>query len=458
LLTVLIALMIITIMLFEFQFSSMVERKLAYNELNQLQAYYLAKSGARIGMLRVALYGRAVRDSSLKNMAKGIDLGSYLNQIWSLPLPPFPPEGGASLKKLDKADRDAAEKFLKQTKITGGQSSHVITNESSKINLNYLVVPKEQRGERIDFRSSDVKGLFEYVGRTLMSLMDNFLKESKDPFQEYGNLRPEEVVYDIMDWVTPGSQSYAQGSKDSFYEQQKPPYKAKRNRLYTLDELRMVRTITPHLYDRLRPYVTVFSYDGKININEASDTTLKALYPDFTEDDLKKLNEEKAKRGGFWATEASFVKYITDSLGRAGFSTLYKDDKNYPFTVSSQSFLVESLGQIQKSGSSIQKVIRVAMAMSGAGGGGGQSLKNIATEAQCTQTPGAFWDRRVTGQDCKTKPATEQACKDIVGSWQQQNGQDCCQINNVGFVCLSPQEKQTSKEANKLKVLYWAES
>ena len=44
--------MIITIMLFEFQYSAMVERKLAYNELNQLQALYLAKAGARIGLLR----------------------------------------------------------------------------------------------------------------------------------------------------------------------------------------------------------------------------------------------------------------------------------------------------------------------------------------------------------------------------------------------------------------------
>jgi hypothetical protein len=324
--------------------------------------------------------------------------------------------------------------------------------------LNFLVVPKELRSERIDFRSSEPKGLFEFVGRSLVTLMDNFIRESKDPFLEYGNLRPEEVVYDIMDWVNPGSQSYGGGNKDAFYEQQRPPYKAKRNRLYTLDELRMVKSITPYLYSKLRPHVTVYSYDGKININEATDTTLKALYPDFTEDDLKRLAEEKSKRGGFWATEASFVKYITDSLGRAGFTSLYKDEKNYPFTVNSQSFLVESLGTIQKSGSSIQKMIRVALSMTGAGGGGGTSLKNIPNEAQCNATPGAFWDRRVTGQDCKTKPTSESACKNIGADWVQINGQDCCQINNVGPICLNPQDKQASKEANKLKIMYWAET
>src|SRR5690606_26886143 len=116
----------------------------------------------------------------------------------------------------------------------------------------------------------------------------------------------------------------------------------------------------------------------------------------------------------------------------------------YPFTVNSQTFLVESLGTIQKSGSSVQKVIRVALSMTGAGGGGGSTLKNVTTEAQCSSTPGAFWDRRVTGQDCKSKPTSADACDRIAGSWQQINGQDCCQINNVGPICLTPQDKQAS--------------
>ncbi len=457
-LTVLIALMIITIMLFEFQFSSMVERKLAYNELNQLQAYYLAKSGAHIGILRVALFARAIRDPGIKSMVKGMDITSYLNQIWQLPLPPFPPEGGASLKKLDKSDRDAAEKFLKESKVSTGQSSHVISNESSKINLNFLVVPKEQRDERIDFRASDPKGLFVYVGRTLVTLMDNFLRESKDPVEEYGNLKPEEVVYDIMDWVNPGSRSFGGGSKDSFYEQQKPPYKAKRNRLYTLSELRMVKSITPHLFAKLRPHVTVYSFDGKININEASDTTMKALYPDFTDDDLKRLTEERGKRGGFWASDKAFVTFVTDGLGRAGFTSLYKEPKDYPFTVNSQSFVVEALGAVQKSGSSIQKVIRVALSMAGGAGGGGTVLPGITNQAQCNAQPGAFWDARVTGQVCKTKPASEAACNLLVGTWQKMNGLDCCLTNNNPPQCITQQEKQTGKDNNNLKIVYWAES
>ena len=128
--------MIISIMLLEFQYSAMVEQKLAYNDLNQLQAYYLAKSGVHMGLLRVALYGRARRSPQLANIAPGVDIKPYLEPIWSLPLPSFPPEKG-SFTKMEKADKDAAEKTLSETRVTEGSVSHVISSEASKINLNY---------------------------------------------------------------------------------------------------------------------------------------------------------------------------------------------------------------------------------------------------------------------------------------------------------------------------------
>ena len=80
LLTVLVALMLISLMTLELQYTSLVERKLAYNDLNQLQAHYLAKSGVHLGILRLALYGRVTKNATLKK-----NFSQYVNQIWSLP-------------------------------------------------------------------------------------------------------------------------------------------------------------------------------------------------------------------------------------------------------------------------------------------------------------------------------------------------------------------------------------
>src|SRR5207247_861128 len=120
------------------------------------------------------------------------------------PVPPFPP-AKESVKDMLKTDRDAAEKALKQTKIEEGQFSSVISSESSKINLNFLKVDPKDLGGRVDFSCRDAQNkLYIYIGCTLVNLMNGFLKESEDPTLEWGNLKPEEVVLDIMDWINPG--------------------------------------------------------------------------------------------------------------------------------------------------------------------------------------------------------------------------------------------------------------
>jgi len=442
--------MIIFIMLFEFQYSAMVERKLAYNELNQIQAHYLAKSGARIGLLRVALYGRARRSQDLKKAVGQLDINPYLDMIWNLPLPPFPPETG-TLKNLLKEDRDAAEKTLEQTKVTEGHSTHVVSSESAKINLNYLIVPQELKNERISF-SGTPKTLFEHVGALLINLMENFLKESEAPYEEYGDLRPEEIVFNIMDWVNPGSTSYSGGTKDSYYEQLQPPYKAKRNRFYTKDELRLVKGINDHLYEKLRPYITVYSYDGRINLNTAGASLYRALYKDFTDYDIQRIMEQRTQLGS-WASEKQFIDFVSGTLGRSGFRTLYNDEKQYPFTVSSQSFLIESMGMIQKSKTQVQKVIRVAVTL--AKGKGGTILSDKLTEQDC-QKAGAFWNTEL--RVCVTKPNNKQECEGIGGQWFDTGKEKYCKIPNQQPIYADTGKGDTAQQPNSLKILYWSET
>jgi len=456
LLTVLIAMMIISIMLFEFQYAAMVEQKLAYNDLNQLQAYYLAKSGIRIGLLRTALYGRAKRSPEVKNLGKNFPIDTYLDGIWNLPLPGFPP-AKETVKQLEGEDRDAAEKAIKATKVADGQSTHVITSEASKININFLEIPAAQRNQRINFNDQP-KTLHEHVGKLLINLMDGFIKESENPNEEYGDLRPEEVVMNIMDWVTPGSDKVMGGSKDSFYEGQDPPYKAKRGRFYTLDELKLVQGIDDHLFNKLKPHLTVYSYDGKINLNTASTTVLRSLYTDFTEDDMKRIQEEKDRLGGAWTSEKQFVDFVTGSLNRAAFKTLYDNEKEYPFTVNSQSFLVESLGMVKKSASSVQRVIRVAVAFT-SGQGGGAADASLTTRAACEQKGGMAWyEYAGTPGKCFPKPRNEAGCINLGGGWKQEGGQWCCTVPNAMKSCLTQADEQSAKDATALKVLYWNES
>jgi len=468
LLTVLIAMMIITIMLFEFQYSAMVERKLAYNELNQLQALHLAKAGARIGLLRVALFARLRRSPALKNVGGGIDVTPYLEQVWKLPLPPFPPTQG-TVQKLNTQDKNAAEKVMEQTKVEDGQYTHVITSESNKINLNFLQVPANLRSERITFSDSP-KSLFEYVGKTLVNLLENFIRDSEDPYQEFPNLKPDELVFNLMDWVNPGSFSFAGGAKDSFYEQQKPPYKAKRGRFFTIEELKLVKGIDDHMYEKLKPLVTVYSYDGKININTASSNVLRALYKDFTEDDMKRLMEERDRIGG-WMSEKAFVEFVTSTLGRQGFKTYFSNEADYPFTIASQSFVIESAGILKRSKSVIMKTMRIGVALTV--GKGGTTDSSYTSAAACNAAPGRAWNPLLASGAgaCVTAPTTDAECLNLGGgAFTVIDGKKCCLVPNTFRYCLdntstptagaaggNPATPAKAVDPNTMKILFWSE-
>lgn len=458
LLTVLVALMVISIMLFEFQYGAMVERKLAYNELNQLQAYYLAKSGARLGLLRVNLYMRAKKDGAVKNMLKNIPQASgFIDAIWNMPLPAFPPDA-EKLEDLTAPDKDAAERVLNQTRVSDGKSTHVISDESTKLNLNDLVVPADKRNDRVDFRSDTPQGHFWYTGRLIINLLENFLRESESPTEEFGDLRPEDLVYQIMDWVTPGDQSFLGGPKDAFYEKQSPPYKAKRNRLYTLNELRMIKGIDETLFNKLRPHVTVFADQGRININTTTrEDFYRALLPSLRSDDVKKILEERDKRGG-WSSEDEFAQYLKSNFGNSDFDKFYPKKEEYPFTVGSQSFMIEAVGKLDRSKSTIQKIIRVGISLKPSGA-------SCEVEAsKCGGVKGCFLDSRSAGGNkCRAEPRTKGECDLIAGMFSENQGQMICTLQGDNGQVLTTQydpktEAPPPGDFNALKIVQWSEA
>lgn len=462
LLTVLIALMIISLLTLELKYSATLERKLAYNDLNQLQAYYLAKAGARMGLLRVAMYGRAKRDTNLKKLSKSLPIDRYLDMIWNMPLPPFPPPTDKeALSKLDKADKDAAEKILDETKITDGRFSQVISSESSKININYLdtrYLPDTMKNQAINFRDETRPSLVQFVGLSLINVLEDFIKQSDNPSDEFGNMKPDEIVLNIMEWVNSASAMQNKTNTSTFYDEQKPPYKIKHGHFFTVEELRMVAGIDTHLFELLRPHITVYSDDGKININNANNKILRAIYPDFTDDDLKKIAEEKARRGS-WTTEKEFADFVSRDLNRTGFSRIYADEKTYPFTVGNRSFIIESLGVIQRGKTEIQKMIRIAVALQA---GKGASVDfSILDQPTCDANPAKFW-YRIEGR-CRNRPTTAEQCTKLLAGTAVASPTDpkvtCCLINNQnGGQPYCPAKLDKPEEPNQLKVLSWSET
>jgi type II secretory pathway component PulK len=88
----------------------------------------------------------------------------------------------------------------------------------------------------------------------------------------------QELAASIIDWRDNDENlSMPIGSAESeYYRNTAYPYEAKNSNIEVLDELLLVKGMTPDMLEKLRDYITVYG-EGKINANTASKTVLLAL-------------------------------------------------------------------------------------------------------------------------------------------------------------------------------------
>ena len=128
--------------------------------------------------------------------------------------------------------------------LAGGQPRYGLTDEDRRVNLN--TAPRE----------------------VLQRL-----------FQLAGGLREEEaagLAAAVEDWRDKDDTAASGGAEGSYYRGLEDAYDCKNGPFESLEELRLVRGMTPALYRRLEPHLTVYG-SGQLNVNTAGRTALLAL-------------------------------------------------------------------------------------------------------------------------------------------------------------------------------------
>jgi hypothetical protein len=100
-------------------------------------------------------------------------------------------------------------------------------------------------------------------------------------FQVIADLDEEkagEIAYSIVDWRdSDSSLSHPDhGAEDDYYEDLDPEYGAKDHDFQSLNELLLIRGMDQEIYDRIKPYVTIYGEIG-VNINTAPKAVLLGL-------------------------------------------------------------------------------------------------------------------------------------------------------------------------------------
>ena len=147
--------------------------------------------------------------------------------------------------------------------LNGGSCRVEVSDEQARINLNHLIDPSGQADRaRID---------------QVLRLIDLVNRDGGPPIG-YG------IVPAIIDWIDPDDQTtcldfiqrQGRGAESSFYQGLEPPYRCTNRPLETPEELLLIKGMTPEIYRRLSPYVTVYG-DGLINLNAAPKRVIESL-------------------------------------------------------------------------------------------------------------------------------------------------------------------------------------
>ena len=85
-----------------------------------------------------------------------------------------------------------------------------------------------------------------------------------------------EVTDAILDWRDPDTDERSHGAERFYYQSLREAYDCKDGPFENVEELLLVRGVSPALYHRLEPWVTVYG-SGRINLNTAQEPVLRAL-------------------------------------------------------------------------------------------------------------------------------------------------------------------------------------
>ncbi len=279
LITVLLAIAVLTMLVVELQYSSSVNAKIAGHARDKAKGLFLAESGYRLSLLRLQA------DSQMDRFVNQGALDHLQEVIWSVPLIlPMPKEMLEKQVEEGNMTRDMADQFSKVEDL-GGQISAQIEDESAKININDL---RHYQSRTTNFTFK----IFEAL----------LYQEEFSPYFEH--LDRAEFIDNLVDWIDRDDTlaAYGSGVEDLAYSSMNPPYHVKNMPFFSIGEIKLVKDVPGRLIRKLMPYITVYPYNiklptqetGKINVNTAPAPVLASLLSLRTQ--TPKQNLETAKR------------------------------------------------------------------------------------------------------------------------------------------------------------------
>ncbi len=292
---------------------------------DEVSGRFLAKAGIERVLLELQTDPYLTFDAMNDNWAskeKAFKDISFSNGVFSVVCDP-----DGVLKEKENSDNDS--KLVGAT--TKKKLRYGACDESSRINLNF----------------ADTKVL-------------NQLLIAANPKMDSG--AAEKIAESIVDWRDTDDAAMQEGAETSFYKFGPHPYEARNAPMQSVEELLMVRGVTPEIFESVKDYVTVYTPKGKINFNTASFVVLQAL--GLNQDLASRMIDYRKGGDGVDGTEDDqtfqVVEGITPALSNAGnfssqeFAQISNAIAAGIVTVQSNTFRIHSIGRLIRNGRNLE--------------------------------------------------------------------------------------------------------
>lgn len=317
LITAIAALSLMTYLAMEVTYDTQVEYLINAQQINRVKAYYAARSGVDLSLLRVKIF-----QTVQQKLGKNLPANGMIDQIWQFPLiwPLELPDG------LNAVDKDQIKDKTKESLLDAAFATK-ITDEGSKIDITNLASPSET--------------LREITKKQLIALFENKIKDDEEFSKNYNGYRFDTLVNNIADWMSSKNESLNGGDKKSGYRDRGTDTFPPNRNFRTIQEIRLVTGMTDEFYQILEPQVTIYGGKG-LNPNTATSAVLQSIDPTIT----KEIAAEVIKRRtdeqlGPFKDAASFWQFLEEKGAR-----LSINKEEFPINTDSySSFRINVIGE-----------------------------------------------------------------------------------------------------------------
>jgi general secretion pathway protein K len=150
---------------------------------------------------------------------------------------------------------------------------------------------------QIQAQLSDAQAKINLNTMTEQSLRLSFYLVMKEVLKDEPHVNLDDIYYATVSWIDPNIFKSRFQRYQNEYAKAKPPYQAGGQPMQTLEEFYSVYGVTPKIYQKLKPYITVIPESVPINLNTCDEKIIKSLRPGLKDSQVKRILFARGNRG-----------------------------------------------------------------------------------------------------------------------------------------------------------------